>query len=291
MNFKWFNDFTAWGVRKESDGRRQIRNLEIHLVHGCNLTCESCSHYSNQGHKGTLSLEEADQWMKGWNQRIRPEKFSLVGGEPTIHPKLPDFVALARKNWPDSTIRLVTNGFFLHRHPTLPQVMEGDPNMVLSLSIHHNGSEFRQQQQPALDLLEDWKRTRGITVKYNEVFKNWTRRYKGFGSDMEPYEDKQPKTSWDNCRAKYCYQLFEGKIWKCGPLAYLKVQNARHPLSEKWDPYRRYQPLASDCTQEELRIFFDLEEEPVCSMCPANPESLDLPNPLIPTISVTSPST
>src|SRR5579885_321548 len=34
-----------------------VRHLEIHVTHACNLKCESCSHYSDQGHKGVVSLE------------------------------------------------------------------------------------------------------------------------------------------------------------------------------------------------------------------------------------------
>ena len=34
--------------------------LEIHAANACNLTCESCSHFSNNGHKGMLSLADAE---------------------------------------------------------------------------------------------------------------------------------------------------------------------------------------------------------------------------------------
>lgn len=254
--------------------------MEIHVVHGCNLTCESCSHYSDQGHKGTLSLDEADHWMKLWNKRVNPKKFSLVGGEPTIHPKLAEFVLLSRRNWPDAMLRLVTNGFFLHRHPDLPLVLKNDPNARLYLSIHHDGPEFREKHRSVLDLVRNWEIKYGIRVTYNEVYTNWSRRYKGFGSGMEPYEDEQPRQSWENCRAKYCYQLFEGKIWKCAPLAYLKLQHAKYQLSDKWQPYLRYQPLQPECTDKQLETFFDLEEESFCNMCPAYPERFVLPDPL-----------
>ncbi len=257
-----------------------LPNLEIHLVHGCNLTCESCSHYSNQGLTGTVSLEEAEVWMHTWKHRISPRKFSLVGGEPTIHPKLPEIMALARKYWPNANLRIATNGFFLNRHPTLPLVMQNDSKMFIHLSIHHESQEYREKQKPVFYLLDSWKNTYGIQVIYSEVFRNWTRRYKGFGSEMEPYRDNQPRQSWEQCPAKYSMQLFEGKLWKCAPLTYLKIQHARHPLSEKWQPYLQYRPLESDCTDEQLEKFIGLEEESFCQMCPANPERFELPNPL-----------
>jgi glycosyltransferase involved in cell wall biosynthesis len=39
-----------------------VGNLEIHVAHACNLRCESCSHYTNQGHQGIVPVEEAERW-------------------------------------------------------------------------------------------------------------------------------------------------------------------------------------------------------------------------------------
>ena len=259
---------------------RDIPNLEMHLAHGCNLSCESCSHYSNQGHKGVLSLTEADRWMNSWSRRMSPRILSLMGGEPTIHPDLSGFVALARGHWPALHLRLVTNGFLLHRHPDLPAVLQRDPDACIYLSIHHDSPEYAEKLQPTLELLGRWVGDYGVRVVYYESFKNWTRRYRGSGNAMEPYQDGQPRQSWEHCPAKNNFQLFEGKIWKCAPLAYLTLQNAKYRLSESWRPYLQYQPLEPDCSDRQLAEFFDLEEEPSCGMCPANPVRLMLPLPL-----------
>jgi hypothetical protein len=258
---------------------KSIRHLETHLVHSCNLSCESCSHYSNQGHKGILSLAEAERWMNLWDRRLSPHTFSLLGGEPTIHPDLTGFVALARRHWPAAHLRLVTNGFFLHRHPALPAFLKRDPNACIYLSIHHDGPEYEEKLRPILELLRSWVRDYGIRVEFYQSFKNWTRRYQGSGNTMEPFRDGQPRQSWEHCPAKYCPQLFEGKIWKCAPLAYLKLQDAKYRLSDSWKPYLQYQPLEPGCTDEQLAEFFLCEEEPSCGMCPANPVRFKLPMP------------
>ncbi len=218
--------------------------------------------------------------MKLWNRRLHPETFALLGGEPTIHPELPEFVRLARKNWPASRLRIVTNGFFLHRHPRLPQILAEDGNAYLRLSLHHDAPEYRAKLEPILKLLRGWERDYGIRVAYTGSFKNWTRRYRGIGAGMEPFADGQPRHSWEKCPAKFCRQLFEEKIWKCGPLAYLRLQDAKHHLSAQWEPYLRYQPLEPDCSDEELQAFCRREEEAVCGMCPANPEKFELPMPI-----------
>lgn len=257
---------------------RTIENLELHVVHSCNLACESCSHYSNQGHKGMLSLEEADTWMAPWSSRIAPPLFSLLGGEPTIHPQLAEFVPLVRKHWPNACIRLVTNGFLLHRHPRLPAVLQ-EGRSLLEVSVHHPSPEYQERFKPVRELLDDWIKRYGIRVQCWDSYRNWTRRYRGFGSELEPYEDNQPQQSWAICPAKFCKQLFQGKLWKCAPLAYLPLQAARFRLSEKWAPYLAYQPLRPDCTDAELVEFLGRESEAFCSMCSAYPRRFDLPLP------------
>jgi len=265
---------------KISDGMKSVHHLEIHVAHACNLTCESCSHYSNQGHKGLLSVADAEQWMALWAHRINPKTFSMLGGEPSLHPQLPAFVELARRNWPDAHLRLVTNGFFLHRHPDLPAVLKGVSNAAIYWSIHHDSPEYRERLAPIFDLLQGWVLEHGIRVETYRSYKTWTRRYLGEGAAMQPFADGQPRQSWEHCPAKTCPQIYEGKIWKCAPLAYLGMQDAKYGLSDAWKPYLAYQPLDASCSDEQLTEFFEREEEPTCGMCPAKPKRFELPMPL-----------
>lgn len=254
--------------------------LELHVAHGCNLSCDSCSHYSNHGHSGTVSLEEADRWMGLWSRRIDVVWFSLLGGEPTIHPEMPAFVGLARRHWPRARIEIVSNGFFLHRHPTLPAILAADGNTQLSVSVHHASEEYQEKLKPVFALLEAWRREHGIYVQIRPSDKNWTRRYEGFGDAMLPFEDGDPRASWEICPARECKQLHAGQIWKCAPLAYLPMQKAKYRLSDKWDPYLAYRPLEPGCSDAELRAFAALEDEGACSMCSSSKRLFELPNPL-----------
>jgi hypothetical protein len=272
-----FNVFRSSSRNREM---RPVRQLELHVTHACNLACESCSHYSNQGHIGNLDLAQAERWMAHWSNRLAVETFVLLGGEPTVHPQLSEFVSLARRHWPLANIRLNTNGFFLSRHPDLPLKLAAAGNSHLVLSIHHDDEAYRDRLRPALELLERWQREHGIVVQQWPSHQTWTRRYIGAGSTMLPFEDARPRQSWEICPAKYCKQLYEGKLWKCAPLAYLGLQNEKYGLSDKWDPYLRYQPLDPLCTDEELDRFLAIEDEPACAMCSAERRHFTLPNPM-----------
>ncbi len=259
-----------------------IRNLEVSAALSCNLACESCSHYSNYGHKGVLALDEAERWFRHWNTRLSPGVFSLVGGEPTVNPQLADLVTLARACWPDAKLRLVTNGFLLDRHPDLPKRLAEAGNAHIFVSVHNSAEPYLARLKPVAALLDGWVRDYGISVSAYPSDKWWRRTYKGAGAAMEPFEDGQPRASWEHCLARYCPQLFQGQIWKCGPIAYLGMQDAKYGLSEKWRPYLNYRPLEPGCSDAELLAFFSREEEPACSMCPAAPQHFALPLPFRP---------
>jgi MoaA/NifB/PqqE/SkfB family radical SAM enzyme len=259
---------------------RRIVNLEIHVAHGCNLACESCAHYSNHGHKGVIDLAAAERWMAPWAGRLLPAQFSLVGGEPTIHPDLAGFVRLTRRMWPETPLRLVTNGFFLNRHPELPQALKEAAPAWIDLSIHHDSPEYRARIAPVLDFARGWKERHGLDIRFNESFRHWTRRYHGFGAAMKPFTDGDPRRSWEICPARICPQILDGRIYKCALMAYLPMQQARFGLGPEWAPYLAYRPLEPRCSDAALEAFFAREEEPVCSMCPAERRDLALPNPL-----------
>jgi Radical SAM superfamily len=277
----------ALGVRI---GRPAVPLLELHVTHACNLACESCSHYSDHGHRGNLDLAEADRWMAAWSSRFQLEHFNLLGGEPTIHPRLAEFVPLVRRHWPEACISVVTNGFFLHRHPGLPAALAAAGNANLWLSVHHDDADYTERLRPARELLARWQRDHGIAVHIRPSHAQWTRRYSGFGTDMLPFEDGRPRASWEICPARWCKQLHDGKIWKCAPLGYLAMQKAKYGLSEKWDPYLRYRPLDPSCSYRELHEFLALEEEAVCSMCSAEPRRFALSNPMRNTLGASQPA-
>lgn len=66
--------------------------------------------------------------------------------------------------------------------------------------------------------------------------------------------------------------------------AYLQLQKNKYGnlLSKNWNPYLKYNPLESNCSNEDINEFFNREEEYVCGMCPANPQTFTKKDPTIP---------
>lgn len=257
-----------------------IVNLEIHVAHSCNLFCSQCTHYSNFSHKGILSAAEAHRQMGLWSDRISPRMFSMLGGEPAVNKELCDIIQIARSHW-SNKMQLVSNGFLLKNHPDLPQVLF-DMDCNLEISVHHNSEEYQEKFKPVREMLMEWQEKYGINLNIRQSVDRWTRTYQGSGPDMQPYNDRKPEQSWQICRAKWCPQILDGKIYKCPQLAYLPMQLEKMGITQGWENYLMYKPIESDCTYKELEEFLSRKAEYYCNMCPASPELFQLESPLRP---------
>lgn len=91
--------------------------LEYHVADHCNLNCKYCTHYSPLV-KGDVftdinSLEKDLLQLKKYIDDIGIIR--ILGGEPLLNKKLPEFIKLTRKIYPKSIITIVTNGMIVDR--------------------------------------------------------------------------------------------------------------------------------------------------------------------------------
>jgi hypothetical protein len=220
---------------------------------------------------GVVSIDEAIKWSQKWKDRIQPKTLGLLGGEPSLHPELPKFVRAMKEIWNSSQLVIKTNGFYLHRHPELRTVLL-ETQTELEINCHSDTPDYMMQYRRILEHVEDWHDIK-VTLKNSsddEKARPWTRKYLGFGNSLTPFEDGNPRKSWELCNARNCLTLFEGCLWKCPPLAYLKIIAKNFNLKPDWNPYLAYSGLESDCSDTALKNFLSKEEEPVCAMCPAH---------------------
>lgn len=253
--------------------------LEVHAAHACNLACESCSHFSGD-HKGVVSLDTLKTWILPWVSKLEPITLRVLGGEPTINPDLPAILRYLKQQWPKAKLELTTNGFFAARHPDLPTALCATQATV-NWTIHHDSPEYEEKIRPIRALWDSWRQQYPFELKISRSSRRWTRRYHGSGAAVMPFADNDPSASWQSCMAKFCRQLFLGKLWKCSPLAYLQVQKQTYPtIDAAWDPYLAFKPLDPSCSEQDLAEFLGRTAEAACGMCPAKPERFSKPLPL-----------
>lgn len=92
---------------------KNARNVFFHILTGCNLSCAHC--YINPEQHGTtaLSLDTIVTWLKLFTDSGRKTNVIFLGGEPTLHPELPEAVKAARSLGYDS-VTIDTNGYLFH---------------------------------------------------------------------------------------------------------------------------------------------------------------------------------
>lgn len=102
------------GVSKETVAfTRDAANVFFHILTRCNLRCRHC--YINPEAHGTetLPLHTIDRWLRVLSEKSRKANVVFLGGEPTLHPELPEAVRAARRLG-FSSITVDTNGYLFH---------------------------------------------------------------------------------------------------------------------------------------------------------------------------------
>lgn len=185
---------------------------EYHVSWHCNLKCKGCIHFSNVAKKefGNLVKYKNDiRRLKELYWGVRSVR--LMGGEPLLNRELPDFCIATRNVFPDSSIRVATNGLLI---PNLDE-------KVLKV-MSENGIGFDITQYPPTSELKE-----KIELKCLESDVAYL---------MTPYRDKfydsnnlagdsDGELEWKNCMSSDCHFLDEGCIAVCAmPILHKKLK-------------------------------------------------------------------
>ena len=102
---------------------------QLVIIRRCNLSCSYCSEYDKVSEPvPTEVLEERLRKLKS----LGTFGISLTGGEPTLHPQLPDLIRKCRKLGFFRT-GMISNGFFLR--PELIEVLNEAGLQEMQISI------------------------------------------------------------------------------------------------------------------------------------------------------------
>ena len=91
-------------------------SLEMHIVDHCNLNCAGCNHFSPLAEPWYIDLDDFRNQITFAYKKIPNIKlFMILGGEPTLHPKLFEICQIAREVFPKDNveIKILSNGCHL----------------------------------------------------------------------------------------------------------------------------------------------------------------------------------
>lgn len=90
-------------------------HLDVNVCAHCNARCVSCSHASPFTKPWFMEVESMVNDLRRLKEVMRFEKIQLVGGEPTLHPKLIQFMEAAKESGIADRVTVITNGRLLPR--------------------------------------------------------------------------------------------------------------------------------------------------------------------------------
>lgn len=116
------------------DFSARAANVFFHVLTRCNLHCRYC--YINPAAHGRrrLPIEVIERWLAVLARRSPGANLVLLGGEPTLHPDLPQAVRAARRLG-YASVTIDTNGYLFH--DILDRV---DPGEVDAFSFSLDGA-------------------------------------------------------------------------------------------------------------------------------------------------------
>ena len=96
-------------------GGPYLPRLECHITDHCNLNCAGCSHFSNLAPEVYKNAGEFERELSCLSGKLRIGTLRLLGGEPLLHPELPELLRIARTQFPHSRIEVCTNCTLLEK--------------------------------------------------------------------------------------------------------------------------------------------------------------------------------
>jgi organic radical activating enzyme len=165
--------------------------VEFYITNVCNFNCDNCNRLNNYYFSGHESWKLHKDTYKVWSEKIDFENILILGGEPLLHPNLPEWMIGLRSLWPSAEIKILSNGSRLEYWERFNLFdLLSETKIQLEISLHN-----RARRLPLLDELQAALNQPTIAVTQSEEWTKWTDAYNTV---------KDP--SWPNCDS---YKDFE----------------------------------------------------------------------------------
>ena len=191
------------------------------LVDHCNLSCDGCSALSPELDKKFASIESFEKDIQELSKHCHYEWIELLGGEPTLHKHIDEFIRIAKQYNIADRVHVTTNGV------RLPKMTDYFYSNVSYLTVnyypntHINHAEIDQfviEKQKQFGFIYDKRPTNTFNKMYRDVIMTNPMRL---------------QYTYDNCiivQEWKCQIFREGVYYKCGPPS---VYHLKDPTYDK----------------------------------------------------------
>ena len=183
--------------------------LQIILIKTCNLNCKGCTHFANLYNKkpdnNIYEIAELKEDIQYFSDNTEVFRLRLLGGEPLLYSELVDAMEITHKCFPNTDIRIVTNGLLLLKVPN---------KLLQSISTNKIGLDI-SPYKPTIKIKERIiERLNNFNIDYCfEGIKDGC--IETFEKNLDINGQNKPQKSMNVCHAKQCLTLLNGKLYKC----------------------------------------------------------------------------
>jgi len=194
----------AFYFQRKKFKKQSWMNLQVYIIGKCNLNCVSCTAFAPIADDDMLDVVsfEADckRLSELGGEKIR--EITLMGGEPLLHPRLGEFMCIARRYFPGALLRIVTNGTLLLRQSESFWECCGKNRAYISVTHYPIELDIK-----SIKAVMD---RHGVALRWNRDVQPWSKMafdLSGSGDARENYK---------KCYvALQCVELRGGKIAPC----------------------------------------------------------------------------
>jgi len=254
--------------------KQNIKRLDIMIAYSCNVSCKGCISLSDFPRNGVEKFEDLEKSINYWSNYIEPKIISIFGGEPLLHPKLLQILKMVRERWPNSIIRLITNGYLFDRYE--PTSWYDIGKLEIQVSIHRKDHKkiitdkiLKILKQQTGWKTESFKNTQqhkfiqfvnGNLTIYMSQFKDFVMPYKLKDKKPTPY-NSNPVIAHSLCGSPDTPILYRGSLYKCAAIANLLEVADKNVYN--------YSKVSSVDDLHLITNFINIPES-ICSICPDN---------------------
>jgi len=225
--------------------------MEAEIAEFCNLNCKGCADFSNLAkEKKFYTIQEYKKDLTRLSELFSSvEKIRLLGGEPFLNPDLPRYVEITKSIFPDTDLRIVTNGLLIEKIPEETLKTIGSHNCIIDIS---NYPPTRKKLPVIKEILKKHNIKYDVGFPMNLFFKTILEK-----------PNENPQQAFNNCIFSRCHMMGHGRISPCSYSHCIgrlnEAFNLDYPESDTLDLY-------SDITGEEIIKIFSHPHE-FCKYC------------------------
>lgn len=204
--------------RKKKLTPKQKLQFEVDIASHCNLNCKCCSQFSCIADEEFIDVDQMrrDFERLGTLFDRECERIYLIGGEPLLHPRLPECMEIARNAFPVGKISVFTNGILLGSCNEDFWRVCRDNRITIIVTKYPIVLDYEKISQKAIE--------ENVTFEFfgaSEDFKFMT----NMGLDLSG--NQLPEESFACCiEANNCIKLSNGRLYTCTrPAAIYKFNN------------------------------------------------------------------